>query len=173
VPPTLFFNFVFSNPLIAGMMIKRLVAFFVLALLLACNSGPTTEPLELMKYGLPIQIKAPKDAVVKANDLGFYKDVTVKYEDNYFVQIISTSVTTTDLAALKNDQLREVRKNPFFKEIIFEEDNGFIFQKQIDSSFNYDFRYIKIQGSNEYIFQTGLTGTFTEEDVREMYESVK
>lgn len=155
------------------MMIKRLVAFFALALMMACNSGTKTEPLELMKYGLPIQINAPKDAVVKANDMGFYKDVTVKHGEDYFVQIISTSVTTTDMATLKNDQLREVQKNPFFKEVIFDEDNGFIFQKQIDSTFNYDFRYIKIQGSNEYIFQTGLTGTFTEEDVKEMYESVK
>jgi len=82
-------------------------------------------------------------------------------------------MTTTDMAVLKDDQLREVKKNPFFKEVIFEETNGFIFQKQIDSLYNYDFRYIKIQGSNEYIFQTGLTGTFSEEDVKEMYESVK
>lgn len=154
-------------------MVKKIVAFFLLVFILACNNGPKTEPLDLMKHGLPIQIKAPADAVVKSNDLGFYKDVTVKHGDNYFVQIISTSATTTDIATLKNDQLKEVRKNPFYKEVIFEEENGFIFEKQIDSTFNYDFRYIKIQGSNEYIFQTGLTGTFTKEDVKLMYESVK
>jgi len=154
-------------------MYKTILTLFVMIFLFSCSDGPKVEPMDLMKYGLPIQIKAPAESVVKANDLGFYKDVTVKHGDNYFVQIISTSMTTTDMAVLKDDQLREVKKNPFFKEVIFEETNGFIFQKQIDSLYNYDFRYIKIQGSNEYIFQTGLTGTFSEEDVKEMYESVK
>jgi len=104
--------------------------------------------------------------------MGFYKDVTVKKGDDYFVQILSTSATTTDINSLKSDQLNEVKKNPYFKKIVFEEANGFIFEKQIDSLFNYDFRYVKIQGSNEYIFQTGLFGKFSEEVVRDMYESV-
>lgn len=154
-------------------MYKVLLSIIALTLIMSCTDKPKTEPLELMKYGLPIQIKAPQEAVVKADDAGFFKDVTVKHGDNYFVQIISTSATTTDVAVLKADQLGEVQKNPYFKEVIFEEPSGFIFKKQIDSLTNYDFRYVKIQGSNEYIFQTGLTGTFTEEDVRLMYESVK
>lgn len=154
-------------------MNKTFLIILSLFTLLACNNGPKTEPLELMKYGLPIQIEAPQEAVVKANDLGFYKDVTVKHGDNYFIQIISTSATTTDVAVLKADQLREVRKNPYFQEIVFEEPNGFIFRKQVDSLQNYDFRYVKIQGSTEYIFQTGLTGMYSEEDVKQMYASVK
>jgi hypothetical protein len=154
-------------------MCKKVLSFLILILLLSCSNEPRVEPLDLMKYGLPIQIKAPKDAVVKADDAGFFKDVTVKHGDNYFLQIIGTSATTTDVAVLKADQLREVKKNPFFQEIIFEEPAGFIFRKQIDSLINFDFRFVKIQGSQEYIFQTGLSGTFTEEDVRLMYESVK
>lgn len=150
------------------------VVFILLGfILISCNSAPKTEALDLMKYGLPIQIKAPAEAVVKANDLGFYKDVTVKQGEDYFIQIISTSATTSDIAVLKEDQLKEVKKNPYFKEVIFDEPNGFIFEKQIDSLFNYDFRYVKLQGSNEYIFQTGLYGTFSKEDVKLMYESVK
>lgn len=153
---------------------KSIAVFILLGfILISCNNAPKTEALDLMKYGLPIQIKAPAEAVVKANDLGFYKDVTVKKGDDYFIQIISTSATTTDIAVLKQDQLKEVEKNTYFKKVIFDELNGFIFEKQIDSLFNYDFRYVKLQGSNEYIFQTGLYGTFSEEDVKLMYESVK
>lgn len=137
------------------------------------NDQSKNKPLDLMKYGLPIQISAPENAIVKANDMGFYKDVTVKKGDNYFVQILSTSITSTDITSLKNDQLREVKKNQFFNKIVLDESNGFIFEKKIDSLFNYDFRYIKVQGENEYIFQTGLSGTFSEETVRSMYESVK
>jgi hypothetical protein len=154
-------------------MIRVIFSAIILLVLASCGSKPKTEPLDLMKYGLHIQIMAPQEAVVKANDAGFYKDVTVKHGDNYFVQIISTSATFTDINRLKLDQLNEVKKNPYFKEVIFDENNGFIFKKQIDSLVNYDFRYVKIQGSEEYIFQTGLSGTFTEDDVRQMYESVK
>jgi len=155
-------------------MKKIAVLCLVFCLLAACgDNAAKKEPLELMKYGLPIQIKAPADAVVKASDMGFYKDVTVKAGEDYFIQILSTSATTSDIPSLKQDQLNEVKKNPYFKQVIFDEPNGFIFEKQIDSLFNYDFRYIKLQGDNEFIFQTGLYGKFTEEAVRQMYESVK
>ena len=156
-------------------MIKNIsILFLVVLALLSCgDKKENKEALDLMKYGLPIQIQAPAEAVVKSDDMGFYKDVTVKKGEDYFVQILGTSATTTDLASLKGDQLNEVKKNPYFNKIIFDEANGFIFEKKIDSLFNYDFRYVKIQGSNEYIFQTGLFGKFSEEAVREMYESVK
>ena len=155
-------------------MKKYIVILFIAPLLWACGEGKEkTEALDLMKYGLPIQIMAPAESVVKADDMGIFKDVTVKKGDNYFVQILSTSATTSDLAALKEDQLVEVKKNIFFNKVILDEPNGFIFEKKIDSTFNYDFRYVKIQGSNEYIFQTGLMGKFSEDDVRTMYESVK
>lgn len=154
-------------------MYKVAISLILVFFIISCGNEPKTEPLDLMKHGLPIQIMAPQEAVVKSNDAGFYKDVTVKYGDNYFVQIISTSVTISDIAQLKSDQLRQVKKHPHFKEVIFEEENGFIFEKQIDSLTNFDFRYIKIQGSDEYIFQTGLSGTYSQEDVRAMYESVK
>lgn len=154
---------------------NRIALFFILSIfILSCaENKPKTEILDLMKYGLPIQIKAPAEAVVKADDMGFYTDVTVKGGDDYFIQILSTSATTSDIGILKKDQLNEVEKNPYFKRITFEETNGFIFEKQIDSLYNYDFRYVKIQGSNEYIFQTGLFGKFSEDAVRKMYDSVK
>jgi len=156
-------------------MIKKIpVLLVVLLALFSCGDKKANkEVLDLMKYGLPIQIQAPAEAVVKSDDMGFYKDVTVKKGDDYFLQILGTSATTTDLSALKGDQLNEVKKNPYFNKIIFEEENGFIFEKKIDSLFNYDFRYVKIQGNNEYIFQTGLFGKFSQDAVREMYESVK
>ena len=155
-------------------MQKILVVSALILLSMSCgNKKLKTEPLDLMKYGLPIQILAPAEAVVNAKDQGFYTDVTVKQGEDYFIQIISTSATTTDIAELKGDQLREVKKNPFFSQVLFEEENGFIFEKQIDSLKNYDFRYVKVQGNNEYIFQTGLSGRFSEESVRTMYESVK
>lgn len=155
-------------------MKKSILLITLVLTAIACgDKKPKSEVLDLMKYGMPIQIMAPPESVVNASDQGFYTDVTVKGGDDFFVQILSTSATTTDLAELKGEQLREVKKNPYFSKITFEENNGFIFEKQIDSLINYDFRYVKVQGNQEYIFQTGLFGKFSEEAVQRMYESVK
>ena len=155
-------------------MKKLFILIVSILFLFSCGDNKSkNELLDLMKYGLPIEIQAPAESVVKANDLGFYKDVTVKGGEDYFIQILSTSATSSNTTQLKQEQLREVKKNPYFNKIIFDESNGFIFEKKIDSIFNYDFRYVKIQGNLEYIFQTGLYGNFSEESVKKMYESVK
>ena len=53
-------------------------------------------------------------------------------------------------------------------------DNGFIFEKKLSPDhLNYDFRYFKVQGDKEYVFQTGLIGKFSLEDVKGMYGAVK
>lgn len=50
----------------------------------------------------------------------------------------------------------------------------FIYRKKIsEDRINHDFRYIKIQGDQEYMFQVGLMGQFSLEDVKAMYASVK
>jgi hypothetical protein len=70
--------------------------------------------------------------------------------------------------------LASVREDPFFKEIITEDDRGFIYSKQLDSlTLDYDFRFVKIMDSTELIFQTGLIGTFSLEDVKWMYKSIQ
>jgi len=123
---------------------------------------------------MPIKVSAPADAKVEANDMGIMKDVTVKGGDNYFLQISSGVSTTTDIAKIKADQLAEVKAAMFFDAVVEEDENGFIYRKKIsEERTNHDFRYIKIQADQEYIFQTGLMGSYSLEDVKRMYESVK
>ena len=126
-----------------------------------------------MTYGLPITIGAPAESEVVVDDLGVWKDVTVKDGEEYFVQIISSKATSTDINKLKSEALSEVKAGRFFSKIIQEDDAGFIFEKKVDESINYDFRFFRIQGDYEYSFQTGLIGRFTEDQVREMYDSVQ
>jgi len=158
------------------MQIKFIIALLALSLLFACkDSSParSLDALDLMKHGLPIKINAPTGAEVVAEDLGFMKDVTVKGENNYFIQIISGVATTTDAAAIIAEQKKEVEAGPFFSEIISEDEHGFIFKKEITSArINYDFRAVKIQGDQEYVFQTGLMGQFSLDEVKAMYASV-
>lgn len=139
--------------------------------LIACGSS-TAPKLDLMSHGLPIAIGAPADAEVVVDDLGIWKDVTVKKGSEYFVQIISSKATSLNINKLKSNALTEVKDGRYFSKIIQEDEAGFIFEKKIDERINYDFRYFKIQGDSEYSFQTGLIGSFSEEQVRAMYKSV-
>lgn len=145
-------------------------------LFISCKSSPVSDyqKLDLMKYGMPISIKAPADATVKKGDLGIMQDVEIKSGDHFYIQVFSNDVSTLDLAKLKADKISEVKEMTFFSKIIEEDDKGFIFEKKIDeNNINFDFRRIKLQGDKVYTFQTGLIGRFTEEDVRNMYLAVE
>lgn len=143
-------------------------------MLFGCKSETPKTELDLLEYGLPISIQAPNDPNITIDDLGFWKDVSVKKGDDYFVQIIASDAATIDVNKVKQDQLKSVMDAPFFSKIVEEDTNGFIYEKKIDeNNINYDFRFVKIQGDKEYIFQTGLIGTFTEDQVKSMYNSVQ
>jgi len=157
----------------AKYLVKLSSLLIVLLTIYACGSNASKPKLDLMSYGLPITIGAPAESVVVVDDLGVWKDVTVKSDDDYFVQILSSKASTIDINKIKSISLSEVKDGRFFSKIIQEDDAGFIFEKKIDENINYDFRYFKIQGDREYSFQTGLIGTFTEEQVRTMYSSVQ
>ncbi len=127
-----------------------------------------------MRNGLPIKIKAPENPDIQVRDMGFVKDVSVKSGDNFYIQIVAGTATTTNIARLKEKLMNEARDNPFFAQIVEEDDNGFIFEKKIsEERGNFDFRYVRVQGDQEYTFQTGLIGTFSLSDVQRMYSAVK
>ena len=127
-----------------------------------------------MSYGLPIKIKAPADAVVKSENLGFIQDVTVEGDNNFYIQIQGGTATTTNITSIKDEYLKNLKTGKYFSKIIEEEDAGFIYEKDLgNGNLNYDFRYIKVQGDKEYIFQRGLVGQYTIENIRTMYNAVK
>ncbi len=145
--------------------------------LFACQNTSTAKlkSLDLLQYGIPITIMAPDSAKVVAGSLSFSQDITIKSpDDNYDVQIFAYDATTTDISAVKASHIAEAKSNAYFSEIIEEEEAGFIYSTVFDSTAtNYGFKYLKIQGDKEYIFQTGLVGTFGLEDVKMMYDAVK
>jgi len=156
---------------------KAVVVSFVLALTcLACNnnSGPEYKELNLLEYGFPIKLMAPDSAKVDVNDLAFMKDITVIHESsNFSIQIMVSKSSDRDEDGLLTYVKKQTELNPYFSEFVLEEDRGFIFKNLIDSMPSFDFRYVKIKGDREYIYQTGLSTNFTEKEVRDMYESVQ
>lgn len=153
----------------------RLFLLLIVSVLCSCkDSTPQLDSLSLLEYGLPISINAPEGVEVTVDDLGVWKDVTVKDSLDFNLQIIASQSTTFDKAKIVSERLAEVKSGLYFSKIIEEYEDGFIFEKKIDDdNINYDFRFIKLNGDQEYIFQTGLLGTFSEEAVRKMYNAVK
>lgn len=151
------------------------ISFFCLLLCFSCGSDKTElKPLNLIKYGLPVTIQAPDSAKVKVSDMGIIKDVVISDGAQYSVQIFSSKAMTVDVKQLAAEQLADVKRNPYFSKVVREEDAGFIYENNIDSTLiNYSFRHIKVMGDKEIVFQTGLIGSFSLEDVERMYSSVK
>ncbi|RLD18025.1 MAG: hypothetical protein DRI69_11070, partial [Bacteroidetes bacterium] len=62
----------------------------------------------------------------------------------------------------------------YYQKIMSDDDQGFIYQTAIDSTYiNYGFRYFRLQGDKEYVFQTSLGGKYTLEAVQQMYKAVQ
>ena len=152
--------------------------FFILLGLIAFFScgGPKNElvELDLLDNGVPLKIMAPEGAVVEVDDLGIIRDVTVKDSLGYFVQIFASKANSLNPAKVLEDQKTIVQEAPYFSKFTEEMEDGFIFEKKIDDeTFRYDFRYIRIQGDDQYIFQTGLSGGYDEAAVQRMYQAVQ
>ena len=153
----------------------RVLLLLVVLFLASCGgdkskSYPSTD---LLKHGFSISVKAPENAEIASDDFGVMQELTIKGGEDYNVQILKSKSNTTDIAQAVGGQKKIVKTDQYFTKVIEEYDNGFIFEKDIEGNVNYDFRYIKIIGDQEYVYQTGMMGTFTEEAVRTMYTSVK
>ena len=157
-------------------MTKYLLLFIFSGLIfLNCKSDKSDKypSKDLLKHGFAISVKAPEDAVIASDDLGVMQELTITKGDEYNIQILKSTTNTTNIKEALAGQRNLAMTDTYFSKILEEYDNGFIFEKKIDENINYDFRYVKIVGEHEYIYQTGMVGTYTEEDVRAMYNSVQ
>ncbi|MEY2904753.1 MAG: hypothetical protein RJA52_769 [Bacteroidota bacterium] len=152
---------------------------FAVVIFYSCNRSPVDswKSLDLLPHGVPLKVLAPlpDSAKVNKSDMGtILQDITIKNGDDYFIQIFATQAETTDLAKIKAAQMADVKSNRFYSKIVKEEEAGFIYELMIDSAnVNYGFRFIKIQGGMEYIFQPGMSGIFTLDQAQNMYKGVQ
>lgn len=142
----------------------------IYCLLISCGSAePEYKYLDLMSYGVPIEIQAPDSTEVTTSDMGVQKDLVLKGPDNYQLQIFYSDAFRNQKSAL--EQRREtIEENPYFKEFVREDPNGFIYAFEIDSTFtNYGFRYVKVKSGKELVIQPGMSRVSTLEDVEKLY----
>ncbi|NJC26927.1 hypothetical protein [Neolewinella antarctica] len=145
--------------------------------LCTCDSAESDNwpALNLGKYNVPVTIMAPDSAKVTSKTMaGVMHDVTIKsLADGYNIQVLASRAETNDMARLKSAELENVREHRYFSRVVREEPNGFVFENKIDTSALYGFRYIIYQGDQEFVFQNGLSGRFSEAQVEAMYAAVK
>ncbi|NNE29805.1 MAG: hypothetical protein HKN16_09210 [Saprospiraceae bacterium] len=140
----------------------------------ASDSPEDLVSLDLLKYGVPITIMAPDSAEVKTMDLVVQKDVSIRKGDDFYVQLFMSEASSTQSSVIAARLKGEIKSNPYFSKMISEEESGFIFENAIDSlKPSYDFRFVKVQGDKEYEFRTGLIGTFSLDEVEQMYKAIK
>ena len=154
----------------------RILVLGIAGLFWSCQQEKESQlnDLNLLQYGIPMTILAPDSSKVNATEIMGIKDVTIKSGDNYAIQIYSSDATTTNVATILAEQKEIVEGSRYFAKIVREEPGGFIYQSAIDTAtLNFDFRYVRVKGDKEYIFQTGLLGSFSEDDVEIMYNAVK
>lgn len=155
----------------------RLFVLLILAAACSPNTSDNWKPLDLLPYGIPLTVNAPEpdSAKVKKSDLGtLIQDITIQNGQDYYIQIYAAQAETNDITQIKASLLADVKANRYYSRIVSEEEAGFIYETAIDdNNLNYGFRWIKLQGDMEYVFQTGLVGTFTLSQVKSMYEAVK
>ncbi len=160
-------------------ILKRLVPVLILLVLVSCGDDSDGVPKDmietsLLSYGMPVVVYTPPNPVITKRDMRVQREVSINKGKSYAVDVYESSAPTRDLAAVKSRLLFEVQGNPYYQKVISEDDQGFIYQTAIDSSYiNYGFRYFFIQGDNEYVFQSGLGTKFELEDVENMYKAVK
>ena len=147
----------------------------LLIIISACEKSPKTnfKPLSLLPQGVALTIMAPENPEIKMTDMTVMKDITIRKGPDYNIQIYSSAANTSNVQQVKEEHLEEVKINPYFTKLIKDESDGFVYEKLIDSTTTFAFKYVFIQGDQEFVFQNGISGIFSLEDVNNMYDAVK
>lgn len=152
--------------------------FFLLSLGLfffACTSDPMDNwaEIDLLEHNVPVTVRGPEGTEVKSDDFGLMKDITLKGEEGYSLQVLAGEALTKEIGEIKQNELDNVKSNPYFDEVVEDLSDGFIYRNMIDSTATYNFRRVKVVGDQEIIFQMGMMGIFTEEMVRKLYAATE
>jgi len=157
-------------------MIKHLTVFILIAFCISCGSSPESgwPEKDMMEYGVPMTIKTPEDVSIEKTALGFQEDITVKNGNGFDLQIfVSEAMVKTEDAAIQS-QKELVKESPYYLQMIQEDPAGFIFENKMDSTqSSFGFRYVKLMGGKEYLFQEGLMGLFSQEQAKAMYNAIQ
>jgi hypothetical protein len=148
---------------------------FCILFLTACSNSSAIkkEKTSLYKFGIPAHIKAPENARFNKASSGNIESLSVVDDDGFNLQVLSFPASVTDEKTAKQHQREQVVSHPDFSKIIEDYDQGFLFELEFAGDRYYDFRYVKIVGNKEIIFQAGPTCQCDESQVRNMLQAIQ
>lgn len=158
----------------ARIFIAFIFSIFLFAI--SCAPDPTENWVEhnLIGEGIPLKVSGPEDVEVKVSQLGTMDDITIQGSDDYSLQVFGMDIQTTNIEELVEEQREMVEEEGYFQEIVKEWESGFIYSQEIDSNaVNYDFRELRIKGDKMYVFQCGMMGQNTRENVDRLVKAVR
>lgn len=148
---------------------------FFLCFCLSCETKQANRDMvSLMKFGIPVELAAPKDVELSQVGKGNLTHVAVKNSAGYDIQVFMTTAVSQDLTWLKQQKKEMVTAHPNFTKIVEETGEGFIYEKtESDGSLSYDFVHVKLQGDKEISYMGGNSSVFSEKDVKAMVASIR
>ena len=156
---------------------RCLILVLSMVMIYSCDNAVSKyEPLDLMSHGMPIKILAPSNTLIKSDDLGILKDLTIvdTLNGGYNIQIYSSKTDILDRAKLLDQIKLEIEATEFFSKMIEETENGFIYEKKVTEDYiNYDFRVVRLQSDVKYTIQAGFGEQYQIEDIESMFNAVK
>ncbi len=157
------------------MRITAIVWMIPLLLFPSCQKEEKgMKALDLSPYGLPLSILAPDSALVTVKVYPFMRDINIRKDDHFHIELFELQSNKNDPATEKKRQMNAIKKDPTFVEILKEYDQGFIYSKKRDSTtIDYDFRYFRYLGEKQLIFQSGVLTAFGLKDIEQMVEAIK
>src|SRR5690625_2896719 len=146
---------------------------FCVFFLMACNQAPEMKFVDLLSYGVPIQIEAPDSVEITTSDMGIQKDLVLQGEGGYNIQTFYSDAVRNQKDA-DQEHKNILKENPRFKELVLDELKRFIYSMQLDSTLeHYGLLYVVVKGGKEISSQPGMGGVYTQEKVEELYHYAK
>ena len=138
-------------------------------LLFSCkNEKSFTTPLAT--HGLAkvtIESKGAIAPVVNVDTNSFFKSVSITFDSIYLIK-----GNITELQLTKENILTEVKNTPYFKEVLVDDPNGFIFSSDIHATIFNEFRKIMNYPSKTVIFQEKELSKYSLEEIKRLYNTI-
>lgn len=151
---------------------KNIIPLLMLIFVVGACSSDGLQTIDLQPHGANISIKAPAGVEIEQKPIGFRKELTIQ-EDKFDVVLLIADDAPQTIAELKKSKLESIESSEIFSRIVQQDDNGFIFEVDLGSEKNYDFRYVFIKNNATYDFRRNFVGNFTLDEVKRMYNGVK
>lgn len=145
------------------------------------NSGWKKEdlaPVDLIKYGIPLTLQAPKGAAIESNcpKSKAIDNMCVAIKADKFQLRVDMLGKEYLLDSAKTKGLERIQAKGNFGEVLVNEANGFVYQTKDEAKGkSYHFFYVMLRDSLqiEVTDYEAVANKFTEAEAKFMYEAVK